>query len=69
MVRKTTQEMADKLACFGWVQNTIRGTVVGEHVVVKSMVQNLKNIYMRSELARVDKVDISISKYKNKTAF
>ena len=28
--RKTTQEMADKLACFGWVQNTIRGTVVGE---------------------------------------
>ena len=28
--RKTTQEMADKLACFGWVQNTYRGTVVGE---------------------------------------
>ena len=28
--RKSTQEKADELACFGWVQNTASNTVVGE---------------------------------------
>ena len=28
--RKSTQEKADELACFGWVQNTRTNTVVGE---------------------------------------
>ena len=28
--RRSTREKADELACFGWVQNTARGTVVGE---------------------------------------
>ena len=28
--RKSTQEKADELACFGWVQNTAANTVVGE---------------------------------------
>lgn len=28
--RKHTQQKADELACFGWVQNTKHGTVVGE---------------------------------------
>lgn len=28
--RKSTQEKADELACFGWVQNTKSNTVVGE---------------------------------------
>ena len=59
--RKTTQEMADKLACFGWVQNTIRGTVVGEARCSKVNGPKFeKYLHEGPELARVDKVDVLV---------
>ena len=59
--RKTTQEMADKLACFGWVQNTYRGTVVGEARCNKVNGPKFeKYLHEGPELARVDKVDVLV---------
>lgn len=57
--RRSTQRQADELACFGWVQNTARGTVVGEarcgKLAGKKMREWLKH---GPELAEVERLEI-----------
>ena len=58
--RKRTQARADELACFGWVQNTARGTVVGEARCAKHVAPELKRWLARGPAgtgARVDRVE------------
>ena len=58
--RKRTQQRADELACFGWVQNTARGTVVGEARCAKQRGPRLKRWLAQGPTdtgARVDKVE------------
>ena len=50
---------ADELACFGWVQNTVRGTVVGEARCGKLAGQKMRKwLEHGPELAEVKKLDI-----------
>ena len=59
--RKHTQEMADKLFCFGWVQNTYKGTVVGEaRCNKKNGPKFQKWLHTGSPLSNVEKVNVHV---------
>lgn len=59
--RKSTQKKADDLACFGWVQNTERGTVVGEARCNKAAGPKLQHwLESGPELARVDRLHVHV---------
>jgi acylphosphatase len=57
--RKATAKMAEELACFGWTQNTVKGTVVGEVRCAKVIAPQMKEwLRVGSEGSRVDQVTI-----------
>merc|ERR1712146_166114 len=56
---ETTQQWADRLACFGWVQPTKAGTVVGEARCNKQAIEIFKKFIAQGPVgAQVSKTNI-----------
>eukprot|EP00621_Florenciella_sp_RCC1693_P008662 CAMPEP_0182528628 /NCGR_PEP_ID=MMETSP1323-20130603/4635_1 /TAXON_ID=236787 /ORGANISM="Florenciella parvula, Strain RCC1693" /LENGTH=168 /DNA_ID=CAMNT_0024737763 /DNA_START=32 /DNA_END=538 /DNA_ORIENTATION=+ len=62
--RQATSEKATQLGCFGWAQNTERGTVVGEVRCAKSVAPAMKEwLAAGPPKSRVD--EVTVKDYEN----